>query len=82
MTNKAEQITEQEDSTITIGDTTYAVSDLSDEVKEMLSLHQQAQEMSMHAKRQATIHDLSVENLAARIEKAVKETEESDAEAA
>ena len=82
MTNKAEQMTEQEDPTITIGDTTYAVSDLSDEVKEMLSLHQQAQEMSMHAKRQATIHDLSVENLAARIEKAVKETEESDAEAA
>ena len=82
MTNKAEQMTEQEDPTITIGDTTYLVSDLSDEVKEMLSLHQQAQEMSMHAKRQATIHDLSVENLAARIEKAVKETEESDAEAA
>tara|TARA_R110000782_G_scaffold7131_1_gene24203 strand:- start:32 stop:280 length:249 start_codon:yes stop_codon:yes gene_type:complete len=82
MTNKAEQMTEKEDPTITIGDTTYLVSDLSDEVKEMLSLHQQAQEMSMHAKRQATIHDLSVENLAARIEKAVKETEESDAEAA
>jgi glycosyltransferase involved in cell wall biosynthesis len=82
MTNKAEQMTEQEDPTITIGDTTYLVSDLSDEVKEMLSLHQQAQEMSIHAKRQATIHDLSVENLAARIEKAVKETEESDAEAA
>jgi glycosyltransferase involved in cell wall biosynthesis len=76
MTNKAEQMTEQEDPTITIGDTTYPVSDLSDEVKEMLSLHQQAQEMSIHAKRQATIHDLSVENLAARIEKAVEETED------
>ena len=76
MTNKAEQMTEQEDPTITIGDTTYPVSDLSDEVKEMLSLHQQAQEMSIHAKRQATIHDLSVENLASRIEKAVEETED------
>ena len=76
MTNKAEQMTEQEDPTITIGDTTYSVSDLSDEVKEMLSLHQQAQEMSIHAKRQATIHDLSVENLASRIEKAVEETED------
>lgn len=82
MSNKEEQITEQEDPTITIGDTTYAVSDLSDKVKEMLSLHQQAQEMSINAKRQATIHDLSVENLASRIEKAVKETEESDVEAA
>ena len=75
-------MTEQAEPALTIGETTYAVSELSDEVKEMLSLHQQAQEMSMHAKRQATIHDLSVENLAARIEKAVKETEESDAEAA
>jgi len=82
MTNKAEQMTEQEDPTITIGDTTYAVSDLSNEVKEMLSLHQQAQEMAVHAKRQATIHDLSCENLAARIEKAVNQAEESNVEAA
>ena len=80
MTNKAEQMTEQEDPTITINDTTYAVSDLSDEVKEMLSLHQQAKEMAIHAKRQATIHDLSCENLAARIEKAVKDTEDDNDE--
>ena len=75
-------MTEQAEPTLTIGETTYVVSELSDEVREMLSLHQQAQEMAIHAKRQATIHDLSVENLAARIEQAVKETEESDAEAA
>tara|TARA_R110000822_G_C15017429_1_gene462701 strand:- start:38 stop:265 length:228 start_codon:yes stop_codon:yes gene_type:complete len=71
-------MTEQAEPTLTIGETTYVVSELSDEVREMLSLHQQAQEMAIHAKRQATIHDLSVENLAARIEQAVKETEESD----
>ena len=75
-------MTEQAEPTLQIGETTYIVSDLSDEIKEMLSLHQQAQEMAVHAKRQATIHDLSCENLAARIEKAVKETEESDVEAA
>jgi len=75
-------MTEQAEPTLQIGETTYIVSDLSDEVKDMLSLHQQAQEMAVHAKRQATIHDLSCENLAARIEKAVKEDEESDVEAA
>ena len=75
-------MTEQAEPTLTIGETTYVVSELSDEVREMLSLHQQAQEMAIHAKRQATIHDLSVENLAARIEQAVKETEEGDVKSA
>jgi hypothetical protein len=75
-------MTEQAEPTLTIGETTYVVSELSDEVREMLSLHQQAQEMAIHAKRQATIHDLSVENLAARIEQAVQETEESDVKSA
>jgi|TARA_B110000259_G_scaffold164605_1_gene190792 hypothetical protein len=75
-------MTEQAEPTLTIGETTYVVSELSDEVREMLSLHQQAKEMAIHAKRQATIHDLSVENLAARIEQAVKETEESDVKSA
>ena len=71
-----EKTNDQAEQTITINDTVYPVSELSDEVKEMLSLHQQAQEMSIGAKRQATIHDLSVENLAARIEQAVGETED------
>tara|TARA_B110000977_G_scaffold173680_1_gene227037 strand:- start:113 stop:340 length:228 start_codon:yes stop_codon:yes gene_type:complete len=75
-------MTEQAEPTLTIGETTYVVAELSDEVREMLSLHQQAQEMAIHAKRQATIHDLSVENLAARIEQAVQETEESDVKSA
>jgi uncharacterized protein (DUF305 family) len=45
-------------------------------VKEMLSLHEQAVQMATAAKRQATIHDLAVANIAAHIEKAVQETEE------
>ena len=73
-------MTEQAEPTLTIGETTYVVSELSDEVREMLSLHQQAQEMAINAKRQATIHDLSVENLAARIEQAVQDTEDDNNE--
>jgi hypothetical protein len=73
-------MTEQAEPTLTIGETTYVVSELSDEVREMLSLHQQAQEMAINAKRQATIHDLSVENLAARIEQAVQDTEDDNDE--
>ena len=69
-------MTEQAEPTLTIGETTYVVSELSDEVREMLSLHQQATEMSVSAKRQATIHDLSVESVASRIEQAVGETED------
>lgn len=62
--------------TVTVGDKTHLVSDLSDEVKQMLSLHQQALEMSIGAKRQATIHDLAVASIASTIEKALNETEE------
>jgi len=66
----------KEEPTLTIGDVSYPVSGLSDEVKEMLSLHEQAVQMSVSAKRQATIHDLAVANIASLIEKAVTETEE------
>ena len=62
--------------TITIGEKTYPVAGLSDQVKEMLSLHQQASEMAIGAKRQAVIHDLAVANIASMIEKAVSESEE------
>ena len=65
-----------EEPTITVGDTTYPVSELEDEVKEMLSLHQEAQQMALGAKRQAVIHDLAVANLASMIEKRLTETEE------
>ena len=53
-----------------------SVSELEDEVKEMLSLHQEAQQMALGAKRQAVIHDLAVANLASMIEKRLTETEE------
>ena len=65
-----------EEPTLTVGDTTYPVSELSDEIKEMLSLHEQATQMAVAAKRQAVIHDLSVQKIASMIEKALTETDE------
>ena len=66
----------QEEPTLTVGDTTYPISELSDEVKEMLSLHEQAVQMSTAAKRQGIIHDLAVANIASLIEKKVIKTKE------
>lgn len=76
MTELADKVVTEEEATITIADTTYPVSELSDQVKEMLSLHQEASHMAIAAKRQAAIHDLAVQSIGAMIEKAVTETEE------
>lgn len=65
--------------TVTIDDVEYAIADLSDEVKEMLSLHAQANEMMVGARRQAVIHEVSVTNLASLISQRVK-SETSDDE--
>ena len=76
VTELDESVTNEEEQSITVGDKTYPVSELSDEVKEMLSLHEQAVQMATAAKRQAVIHDLAIANIASMIEKAVTETEE------
>ena len=70
-----ENTNDQAEQTITINDPVYPVSELSDESKELLSLHEQATQMAVQAKRQATIHDLSIENLVARIGKSVEVVE-------
>lgn len=66
--------------TITIDDVTYPIDDLSDEVKELLSLHAQANEMMIGARRQAIIHEVSVTNLANLIAQKVKGDDSGDAE--
>lgn len=77
VTELAEKVvTEDAAPTLTVGDKTYAISDLSNEVKEMLSLHEQAMQMAISAKRQAVIHDLAVSNIASLIEKKLAETDE------
>lgn len=70
-----ENTNDQAEQTITINDTVYPISGLSNESKELLSLHEQATQMAVQAKRQATIHDLSIENLVARIGKSVEVVE-------
>lgn len=68
--------------TVTIGEKQYDISELSNEVKELLSLHAQAQEMMIAARRQAVIHEVSVVNLAnmikARVEAQADAEPESD----
>jgi len=76
VTELAENVANEAEPTITVGDTTYAISDLSDEIKEMLSIHEQASQMLLGAKRQAIIHELAVSNIAALIEKKLSEVEE------
>lgn len=73
----------QKADTVTIGEKTYEVEGLSNEVKELLSLHAQAQEMMVSARRQAIIHELSASNLAGIIRSKVEANEpKSDLERA
>jgi len=73
----------QDQNTVTIGEKTYEVESLSNEVKELLSLHAQAQDMMVAARRQAIIHELSASNLAGIIRSKVETNEsKSDLEGA
>jgi ribosomal protein S3 len=74
--SKGVSVEEQKPKTVTIGEKTYEIESLSNEVKELLSLHAQAQDMVVAARRQAIIHELSASNLAGIIRSKV-ETDES-----
>ena len=65
--------------TVTIDEVEYQIEDLSDEVKELLSLHAQANDMMVGARRQAVIHEVSVTNLASLISQRVKSENSDDA---
>ena len=65
---------------ITIKDKTYNIEELSDKTKELLSLHEQAVQMAVGAKRQAAIHDLSVQSLVKMVEESVEEAVEAPQE--
>ena len=65
--------------TVTIDEVEYQIADLSDEVKELLSLHAQAKDMMVGARRQAVIHEVSVTNLASLISQRVKSENSDDA---
>ena len=63
---------DQQPQTVTIGEKIYELDELSNEVKELLSLHAQAQDMMVNARRQAVIHELSASNLAGMIKSKVE----------
>jgi hypothetical protein len=65
--------------TVTIGEKQYEIAKLSNEVKELLSLHAQAQDMMITARRQAAIHELAAVNLANMIKGRV-EAEDKNAD--
>jgi hypothetical protein len=62
--------------TLTINDKEYLIDDLSDKVKELISLYDQAQQMSVAAKRQAAIHDVSIDSLVKMVEEELQEKED------
>lgn len=65
---------------LVIDNVEYDLDSLSDEVKELLSLHQQAVQMAVSAKRQAAIHDLSVAGLSEMITAKIQAPEPEIAE--
>ena len=62
-------VAKQPEPTVTVGEKVYNLSDLSDEIKELLSLHEEASQKATKAKREAAIHEIAVANLAALIDK-------------
>jgi|TARA_R100000149_G_C5870525_1_gene134569 hypothetical protein len=66
----------QEEPKIVVNEKEYLINDLSDEVKELVSLWDQARNMSINAKRQAAIHDLSVQSLSKMVEEKLENPEE------
>lgn len=63
--------------TVTIGEKQYEIAKLSVEVRELLSLHAQAQEMMVNARRQAAIHELALVNIANIIKSRVEADEKN-----
>jgi hypothetical protein len=70
--------------TLIIDGEEYDIESLSGEIKELLSLHAQANDMMIGARRQAIIHEVSVTNLASLISQKVTDGESGsdDAESA
>lgn len=75
----AEESVEQE-ATIIVDDVSYPVSSLSESVKELLALHQEATQSMLSARRAATIQEISVKALADMITASIKEGSETDAD--
>lgn len=64
--------------TLTANGNTYRLDDLSDEIKELVGLHAQANDMMVQARRQSVIHELSTKELARIIEQKLEEADSDD----
>ncbi len=74
---------EQAKPTITVDDETYEIDSLPDNVKELLGLHQEAQDRMLKARREAAIAEVAVNGFVQMISASVKEqaqTEDADTE--
>ena len=67
-------IAKRPEPTVTVGNKSYNISELSDEIKDLLSLHDEAQENAIKAKREAAINEIAVANLANLSEKELTES--------
>jgi len=66
--------------TITIDDVNYEIESLTDKTKEILALHQEAQQDMLAARRKATISEVAVQSLANMVSASVKEEAAVDVE--
>ncbi|MAO23262.1 MAG: hypothetical protein CMJ25_21120 [Phycisphaerae bacterium] len=73
-------MTQEGTPTITVDDKQYDIEGLPDEVKELLTLHQQAQAAMLTARRESLIQEVAVNGLVSSISARLKALEEeSDA---
>ena len=69
-------MTQEGNPTITVDDLEYDIASLPDEVKELLTLHQQAQGAMLNARRESLIQEIAVNNIASSISARLKALEE------
>lgn len=77
----ADESANMEEATITVDGTTYAISGLKAETRELLQLYNEAQTAMLTARRQAAIQEISVKALGDMISASVKEGEQNNADA-
>ena len=74
-----DSIAQEETPSIVVDDQSYEIESLSDKAKELLSLHQEAQQKMLEARRKAVIAEIAVTGLVQMISSAVKEDSPPDA---
>ena len=74
-----DSIAQEETPSIVVDDQSYEIESLSDKAKELLSLHQEAQQKMLEARRKAVIAEIAVSGPVQMISSAVKEDSPPDA---